>query len=117
MGNTHNGILIYLYHGLKSSMEQSKHKSDIGRYGRTSSFLPLIDLDINRFPLHNISMDAPNLSKGKINKGICINIYKAYLCSTWYNPRETPSPKLHNYLDLYLQCSDGLIQPPRYTRL
>jgi len=33
-------------------------------------------------PHVTFSLDGPDLSKGEINKGICIEIYKVYLWST-----------------------------------
>eukprot|EP01018_Ginkgo_biloba_P023883 Gb_08807 [translate_table: standard] len=113
MGNSQSGLLTYPYLALKSSMEQAERGSNSCWYARASSLLRLIGLGINRSPPHNFSVDALDLSKGEINKGIRTEIYRAYLRYSWHDPRESLSSKLHHYLDLYLQLSDGFIQRPR----
>jgi hypothetical protein len=71
-------------------------------YAEDSLLVHFVDLDIDKPSLHRFSIDVFHLSKGEINKDICTKIHRAYLQSTWFEPREFFSPKLQHYKDFYL---------------
>jgi len=98
-------------------VEYAEHEIDLSWHTRDCSLCHIINIDNDRSSLLQVLVDAHDLSKGEINKGICTKIYRAHLWSTWSNPKELLSPKLQHYSNFYHQCSDGLIYPPRYTRL
>jgi hypothetical protein len=90
MGNSQRD---HQYLSLKSSIEKVKHGIDSYWYVRDSLLFHLIDIDIDRPPLHRFLVDYLDLSKGEINKGK-YKICGAYLWSTWFEPKVLLSPKL-----------------------
>ncbi len=81
-------------------------------YTQTTSLLGSIEIDIDRLPPYQFSLDAPAHflpSRQELNEHFQQDIYRQYITTTWSNPSGGLRPRMAFYAEHFLEIQNGIV--------